>query len=228
MAPPWSTTATAKNVPRPTARSRDLSAKSHGVWSGCGSPALGHQITTAGCASESPWGTRAATWPATHDASPRTRWNGPTPCSRPERRNGWQRLREQAGAVGKLASCGMDHAEAVVLVERRRDAVRLREDVDAYLNLFADDFAFFVNGVERTRGRLALENAVRRSHLRFRPISWEFHEIAVHGDNVMTEWTVVMEERTTGGTRRFRAMSICEIHDGLATWQRETRSPFGG
>jgi hypothetical protein len=126
-----------------------------------------------------------------------------------------------------LASCGMDHAEAVALVEKRRDAW-LGEDVDGYLNLFADDFAFFVNGVERIRGRLALENAVRRSYLRFRPISWEFHDIAVHGSNVMTEWTVVMEGRTTGTTRGFRAMSICEICDGLAIWQREYRAPFGG
>jgi len=45
----------------------------------------------------------------------------------------------------------MDRAEAVALVERRRQAW-LREDVDAYLGLFADNFVFHANGVERTRG----------------------------------------------------------------------------
>jgi hypothetical protein len=121
----------------------------------------------------------------------------------------------------------MDHAEAAGLLERRRDAW-LREDVDAYLRMFSDDFTFSVNGVELVEGRLALENAVRRSYLRFRPLTWEFHDIAVHGANVLSEWTVAIEERATGTRRVVRAMSICEIRDGLTTWQREYRAPPGG
>jgi len=121
----------------------------------------------------------------------------------------------------------MDRTEAQSLFEQRRTAW-LREDVDAYLALFADDFLFVANGVERIRGRLALENAVRRSYLRFRPISWELHAIAADGPSVLSEWTVTMEERTTGVERSIRAMSICEMHDGLATCQREYRSPAGG
>ena len=120
----------------------------------------------------------------------------------------------------------MDRAQAVTFIEQRRDAW-LDEDVDAYLDMFSEDFAFYVNGVELTRGRPALENAIRRSYLRFRPISWEFHEIAVHGDHVLAEWTVIMEERTTGAERTIRAMSICEIRDGRTTWQREYQSPIG-
>jgi ketosteroid isomerase-like protein len=116
----------------------------------------------------------------------------------------------------------VDRAQAVALIERRRDAW-LREDVDAYLSLFHDEFAFFVNGVELVRGRLALENAVRRSYLRFRPVSWEFHEIAAHGPHVLTEWSATMEDRGTGARRSLRAMSICEMRDGLTTWQREYR-----
>jgi limonene-1,2-epoxide hydrolase len=120
----------------------------------------------------------------------------------------------------------VDRAEAAGYLEQRRQAW-LREDVDAYLRMFHDDFTFSANGVELITGRLALENAVRRSYLRFRPISWEFHDIAVHDANVLSEWTVAIEARTSGAIRAVRAMSICEIHDGLTTWQREYRAPPG-
>lgn len=115
---------------------------------------------------------------------------------------------------------GVDRAEAVALIEKRRDAW-IAEDVDTYLSMFSDDFLFHVNGVELIKGRSALENAVRRSYLRFQPISWEFDEIAVHGAHVLAEWTVTMETRATGAKRSIRAMSIGEIRDGLMTWQRE-------
>lgn len=121
----------------------------------------------------------------------------------------------------------MEHAEAAGLMAQRRGAW-LREDVDAYLRMFHDDFRFSVNGVELVRGRMALENAIRRSYLRFRPLSWDFHEIAVHDANVLSEWTVTMEDRTAGTARSMRAMSICEIEDGLTTWQREYRSRLEG
>lgn len=107
-------------------------------------------------------------------------------------------------------------------MERLRDAW-LAEDVDAYLSMFAEDFVFFVNGVELTRGRRALENAVRRSYLRFTPLSWEFHEVAVHGRHVLSEWTVSTRERGTGTERLLAAMSIAELRDGLTRWQREYR-----
>ena len=119
----------------------------------------------------------------------------------------------------------MDRAQAVAIIEKRRVAW-LSEDLDTYLSLFSDDFAFYVNGIELTRGRSALENAVRRSYLRFRPVSWEFHEVAVHDSTVLAEWTVTTEVRTTGAKRSIRAMCICEISDGLITCQREYQSPL--
>ncbi|HAM03168.1 MAG TPA: hypothetical protein DCQ30_13220 [Acidimicrobiaceae bacterium] len=118
----------------------------------------------------------------------------------------------------------MDRAEAAVLIDRRRVAW-LREDVDAYLRMFHEAFTFTVNGVEVVRGRLALENAVRRSYLRFRPVSWEFSEIAVQGQHVLAEWVATTEERATGAARSIGAMSVCEMQDGLAVWQREYRLP---
>lgn len=117
----------------------------------------------------------------------------------------------------------MDHAEAVALLEKRRDAW-LHQDLDRYLGLFAADFVFEAGGVEQTRGRAALENAVRHNYERFNPVSWEFHEIAVHGQNVLAEWTVTLEERATGTRRSMKAMFICEIQDGITTWVREYRA----
>jgi limonene-1,2-epoxide hydrolase len=118
----------------------------------------------------------------------------------------------------------MDYGEAVALIEQRRDAW-LREDVETYLSLFADDFRFEADGVEQSRGREALEDTIRRNYARFRPISWDVHEIAVHGQNALGEWTVVIEERKTGIRSSLKAMFICEIQDGLTKWVREYRLP---
>ena len=129
-------------------------------------------------------------------------------------------------ALDRLASLGMDRAAGVAHLRKRREAW-LREDVDAYLSLFDENFAFSANGVELINGRHALENAVHRSYLRYRPLAWEFHEIAVHGSTVLSEWTVTMEERATKTVRSLRAMSVCEIQDGLTVWQREYRLTAG-
>ena len=121
----------------------------------------------------------------------------------------------------------MDRDLAVALIEQRRDSW-LREDVEAYLSLFSEDFSFVVNGIEVVRGLPAVANAVRRSYLRYRPVSWEFHHIAVDGLHVLTEWTATMEERTTRVPRTVGAMCTCKLHDGLAIWQREYRSRPNG
>jgi uncharacterized protein (TIGR02246 family) len=120
----------------------------------------------------------------------------------------------------------MKRAEAVSLMNKRRDAW-LNRDLDGYLSLFADDFVFYAGGVEQTRGRTALAEAVEHNYEQFNPISWDFHEIAVHGQNVLAEWTVTQEERASGARRSLKAMFICEIRDGLATWVREYRAPIG-
>jgi ketosteroid isomerase-like protein len=120
----------------------------------------------------------------------------------------------------------MDHAEAVALIEKRRDAW-LSQDLDTYLSLFAEDFVFYADGQEQTRGRAALEDTVRRNYERFDPVSWEFYEKACHGQNVLAEWTVTLKERATGSVRSLRAMFICEIRGGLTTWVREYRWPTG-
>jgi uncharacterized protein (TIGR02246 family) len=117
----------------------------------------------------------------------------------------------------------MDHEEAVALLTKRRDAW-LNQDLDSYLSLFAEDFVFIAGGVEQSRGRVALAEAVRRNYELFDPVSWEFHEIAVRGQNILAEWTVTLEEKATGAQRSMQAMFICEIQDGLAMCVREYRA----
>jgi limonene-1,2-epoxide hydrolase len=109
--------------------------------------------------------------------------------------------------------------EAVALFERRRDAW-LAEDFDAYVGLFANDVVLQTPIGEPHRGREAYEALVRRSYEAMRPVSFDFHEIAVHGDKVLSEWTITVEVRADGTRIPYDGMSICEIRDGLiATWR---------
>ena len=117
----------------------------------------------------------------------------------------------------------MERTEAVELLERRRNAW-LREDVDAYLSTFAEDFVFQADGVEESRGKASLEAIIRRSYEQFRPVNWEFHDIAVHGSNVLAEWTVTVEDRYTRATSTMNAMYISEVRNGVSTWIREYRA----
>lgn len=126
--------------------------------------------------------------------------------------------------VGDRAGEHIKHSEAVALIEERRDAW-LNQDLEAYLSLTAEDYLFEADGKEQLRGRVAMEDMVRRNYERFRPISWEFHEIAVHRSNVLAEWTVTLEARANGARWSFPAMSICEIRDGAIAWWREYRWP---
>lgn len=119
----------------------------------------------------------------------------------------------------------MERSDAVALIEKRRDAW-LNEDLDTYLGLTAEDYVVEVDGKEDVRGRAALEEMVRRNFRRFRPVAWEFHEVAVHGSKVLAEWTVTLEARATGDRWSMNAMSICELHDGVIWWWREYRQPM--
>jgi limonene-1,2-epoxide hydrolase len=119
----------------------------------------------------------------------------------------------------------MDQAEPAALVLKRRDAW-LSEDLDTYLSLTADDYTIEADGIEQNRGRASLEQTVRRNYEKYRPISWEFHEMAVDGTKVLAEWTVTMEARSTGSRWSLKAMSICEVRNGQLAWWREYRLPI--
>ena len=119
----------------------------------------------------------------------------------------------------------MDRTEAVTLMEKRREAW-LRQDLDAYLSLFSDDFVFS-DGTGQSHGRASWEELNRRNAERVLPVSWEFHELAVHGSNILAEWTLTLEPRGTGTRVSLKAMSISETRDGLFAANREYRWPIG-
>jgi len=119
----------------------------------------------------------------------------------------------------------MDRAEAAALLKRRSRAW-LDEDLETYLGLTSEDYTVEANGAVDVRGRAELEQQVRRNYGRFRPIAWDYHEIAVHGSKVLAEWTVTMESRTDGTRWSLHAMSVGEIQNGRLRWWREYRLPI--
>ena len=113
----------------------------------------------------------------------------------------------------------MDRTDAVRLFESRRDAW-LREDAEAYLALFADDVVLQVPGREPVVGISAYEELVRASLGHVRPVRFDFHQLAVHGDVVLAEWSIDLEVRADGRLISYRGLSVCEVVDGrIRTWR---------
>src|SRR5712692_8874040 len=119
----------------------------------------------------------------------------------------------------------LSHDEAVALFERRRDAW-LREDVDAYLALWAEDMTF-QSPVHKAplRGRAAFAELVRRSFAFSRPVAFEFTHVAVHGTTVLAEWQIAVERREGGRRIEWWGMSVAELREGLIHSWREYWDP---
>jgi len=118
----------------------------------------------------------------------------------------------------------MDRTDAVRLFESRRDAW-LAEDVDAYLALFSDDVILQVPGRDPVVGIAAYAEMVRTSLAHVRPVRFDFHQLAVHGDVVLAEWTIDLEVRADGRPISYRGMSVCEIAEGRIRRWREFYDP---
>jgi hypothetical protein len=70
-------------------------------------------------------------------------------------------------------------------------------------------------------GLAAFGDLVRASAAATRPVSFEVHALAVHGDQVLAEWTITVEARAGGRRIRWRGMSVAAYRaDGrIATWR---------
>ncbi len=113
----------------------------------------------------------------------------------------------------------LDRDEAVALFEQRR-AAWLGGDLEAYLALFTDDLVIEIPGREPMHGLARYAELVRASHEHVEPVRFDFHEIAVHGSTVLSEWTIEIARRADGERITYRGMSICEIRDGrIARWR---------
>src|SRR6058998_2137605 len=115
--------------------------------------------------------------------------------------------------------------EATRLFEQRRDAW-LREDLDAYLALWAEDMTFQSPvHAEPLRGRAAFADLVRQSLAIARPIAFDFTHIAVVRDVVLAEWRIAVERRDGGRRIEWWGMSVAEVQDGLIRRWREYWNP---
>jgi len=115
--------------------------------------------------------------------------------------------------------------EAVALFEQRRQAW-LREDLDAYLGLWAADMTFQSPVHQEPLGRVAFGELVRHSATMTRPLRFDFDHIAVHGPMVLAEWRIAIERRSDGKRIEWHGMSVAEIHDGLIVTWREYWNPL--
>jgi ketosteroid isomerase-like protein len=115
--------------------------------------------------------------------------------------------------------------DAIALFEKRRTAW-LREDLDAYLALWADDMTFQSPVHPAPLDRAAFGDLIRQSATVSRPLRFEFDHIAVHGPMVLAEWTIAIERRDDGRRLEWRGMSVAEIRNGLIVMWREYWNPL--
>jgi ketosteroid isomerase-like protein len=117
-------------------------------------------------------------------------------------------------------------ADATRLFDARR-AAWLREDLDGYLALWAEDMTFAApSHPEPLRGRAAFAELVRRSNTVSRPLRFNVLHLAITGENVvLAEWVITVEYRETRQQITWRGMSRCTIRDGLITEWREYWNP---
>jgi len=110
--------------------------------------------------------------------------------------------------------------DALSLFARRRDAW-LASDLDAYLDLFSPDVEFRSPAhVEPLRGREAFATLVRASAAALEPVSFDFSQLAVHGDVVLAEWHIAARHRASGRRIAWWGMSVCTLEDGrIKTWR---------
>src|SRR5437899_12158950 len=115
--------------------------------------------------------------------------------------------------------------EATRLFEQRRDAW-LREDLDAYLALWAEDMTFHSPAhVEPLRGRAAFADLVRQAFAFARPLAFDFTHIAVAGDVVLAEWRIAVERRAGGRRIEWWGMSVADVQGGRIRRWREYWNP---
>ena len=118
----------------------------------------------------------------------------------------------------------MTHDEAIAVFEKRRQAW-LREDLDGYLALWAEDMTFQSPVHAEPLRRAAFADLVRQSFAFSRPVRFDFEHIAVYGSMVLAEWRIAIERRDGGRQIEWHGMSVAEVRDGLIVAWREYWNP---
>ena len=106
------------------------------------------------------------------------------------------------------------------LFDRRRVAW-LAEDLDGYMDCWAEDMVIEVPGRTIT-GRDAYRDLAAGSFAWGRPVSFVVHHLGVDGDVVLADWTITVERRSDRAPVAWRGMSTCALDaDGRIRWWRE-------
>ena len=119
----------------------------------------------------------------------------------------------------------IDQDEASRLFDRRCRAW-LAEDVEGYLDCFAEDVELTVPGRDPVVGRDTYERVVRQAYRWAAPVTFDVHHLAVApGGAVLAEWTITVRRRDTEADVSWRGMSTCGLRDGRIEWWREHWDP---
>ena len=119
----------------------------------------------------------------------------------------------------------LERSEAKELFDRRR-AAWLASDAVAYIALWSDEMVIHLPGrADPIVGKAAYAKLIDESMAEMRPISWEFHSIAIDAERVLAEWTIRGEYIKASQEVSWRGMSICTLRDGLIVHWREYWDP---
>jgi ketosteroid isomerase-like protein len=116
-------------------------------------------------------------------------------------------------------------AAAERLFDRRRLAW-LADDLDAYLECWAEDMTFAspMHDPPLT-GRAAYADLLRRSAAVVRPVAFDVRHLAVADDVVLAEWTIRVADRRTDRETSWDGMSRARYRDGRIVEWREYWNP---
>jgi uncharacterized protein (TIGR02246 family) len=120
----------------------------------------------------------------------------------------------------------MSTAEDASLYFQRRVDAWLREDLEAYLDCWAEDMTFASPlHAQPLRGKPAYAALVRASAQHTRPLRFDVFHLAVVGDVVLAEWRIDVVHRPTGHEVGWDGMSRTRYRDGLIVEWREYWNP---
>ncbi|MBM3671981.1 MAG: nuclear transport factor 2 family protein [Actinobacteria bacterium] len=110
--------------------------------------------------------------------------------------------------------------EARTLYERRRVAW-LAEDLEGYLACFAEDVVL-ETPTRTVRGHAEYESMTKMSFEWAKPVSFDFHHLAIGDDDVvMCDWTITVARRADNQEITWCGMNVCQLKEGVIQWWRE-------
>jgi ketosteroid isomerase-like protein len=119
----------------------------------------------------------------------------------------------------------LTYESACELFERRRLAW-LREDLEEYFSLWAEEMTFRSPAhPQPLRGKPAFAELVRLSMGMMQPVSFEVKGLAVQGDLLFAEWRIAARHRASKRVIEWEGMSSARIDGGLITEWREYWNP---